>query len=73
MDELNWRPVLDDPISEDAHSIALAGAKRVRDHALLKAAELDIEVSVVVVNRTGTLYWPKLPTTRLREHRRPRS
>ncbi|MDQ1692672.1 MAG: hypothetical protein QOH85_207 [Acidobacteriaceae bacterium] len=38
------------------HSITLAGAKRVRDHALLKAAELGIEVSVVVANRTGTLY-----------------
>jgi uncharacterized protein GlcG (DUF336 family) len=37
------------------HSITLAGAKRVRDHARLKAAELGIEVSVVVVNRTGTL------------------
>ena len=37
------------------HNITLAGAKRVRDHALLQASELGISVSVVVVDRTGVI------------------
>ena len=37
------------------HNLNLAGAKRVRDHALLKASELGLSVSVVVVDRTGVI------------------
>jgi uncharacterized protein GlcG (DUF336 family) len=37
------------------HNITLAGAKRVRDHALLHASELGISVSIVVVDRTGVI------------------
>ena len=37
------------------HNLTLAGAKRVRDHALIKASELGISVSVVVVDRTGVI------------------
>jgi len=37
------------------HNITLAGAKRVRDHALLQASELGISVSVVVVDRSGVI------------------
>jgi glc operon protein GlcG len=37
------------------HNITLEGAKQVRNHALLKASELGISVSVVVVDRTGII------------------
>jgi len=37
------------------HNITLVGAKQVRDHALLKASELGLSVSVVVVDRTGVI------------------
>jgi glc operon protein GlcG len=37
------------------HNLALEGAKQVRNHALLKALELGIPVSVVVVDRTGVI------------------
>jgi uncharacterized protein GlcG (DUF336 family) len=37
------------------HNITLAGAKRVRDCALLKASDLGVPVSVVVVDRTGVI------------------
>ncbi len=37
------------------HSLTLAGAKRVRDRALLKASEMGLSVSVVVVDRTGVI------------------
>ena len=37
------------------HNLTLAGAKRVRDHALIKASELGLSVSVVVVDRTGVI------------------
>jgi uncharacterized protein GlcG (DUF336 family) len=37
------------------HNLTLAGAKRVRDHALIKASELGISVSVVVVDRAGVI------------------
>jgi len=37
------------------HNLTLAGAKRVRDQALIKASELGLSVSVVVVDRTGII------------------
>ena len=37
------------------HNITLEGAKRVRDHALLRASELGLAVSVVIVDRTGVI------------------
>jgi uncharacterized protein GlcG (DUF336 family) len=37
------------------HNITLAGAKRVRDHALLNASDLGVPVSVVVVDRIGVI------------------
>ena len=37
------------------HNLKLAGAKRVRDHAILRSVELGISVSVVVVDRTGVI------------------
>jgi uncharacterized protein GlcG (DUF336 family) len=37
------------------HNITLAGAKRVRDRALLQASKLGISVSVVVVDRNGVI------------------
>jgi glc operon protein GlcG len=37
------------------HNITLEGAKQVRDRALLKASELGLSVSVVVVDRTGVI------------------
>lgn len=36
-------------------SLTLAGAKKIRDQALLKACELDAAISVVVVDRLGSL------------------
>jgi hypothetical protein len=36
-------------------NITLEGAKHVRDHAVLKASELGISVSVVVVDRSGVI------------------
>jgi uncharacterized protein GlcG (DUF336 family) len=44
-----------DEFREVWHNLTLAGAKRVRDHALIKASELGLSVSVVVVNRTGVI------------------
>ena len=37
------------------HNITLEGAKRVRDHALLKASESGVSVSVVIVDRSGVI------------------
>jgi uncharacterized protein GlcG (DUF336 family) len=37
------------------HNLTLAGAKRVRDCALLKASDLGVPISVVVVDRTGVI------------------
>jgi len=37
------------------HNITLEGAKRVRDFALLRASELGLAVSVVIVDRTGVI------------------
>jgi glc operon protein GlcG len=37
------------------HNLTLAGAKRVRDHALLEASSLGVSVSVVIVDRTGVI------------------
>ncbi len=37
------------------HNITLEGAKQVRDHALLKASELGVSASVVIVDRTGVI------------------
>jgi glc operon protein GlcG len=37
------------------HNLTLEGAKRVRDRALEKAAELGVSISVVVVDRTGVI------------------
>ena len=37
------------------HNITLTGAKRVRGHALLKASERGVAISVVVVDRAGVL------------------
>lgn len=37
------------------HNLTLEGAKQVRNHALLKASELGIPVSVAVVDRTGVI------------------
>jgi uncharacterized protein GlcG (DUF336 family) len=37
------------------HNITLEGAKQVRDHALLKASELGVSISVVIVDRTGII------------------
>ena len=37
------------------HNITLAGAKRVRDYALLRASEMGLFVSVAIVDRTGVI------------------
>jgi uncharacterized protein GlcG (DUF336 family) len=37
------------------HNLTLEGAKHVRDHALLRARELGIRISVVVVDRSGVI------------------
>jgi uncharacterized protein GlcG (DUF336 family) len=37
------------------HNITLEGAKHVRDHALMKASELGLHVSIVIVDRTGVI------------------
>jgi uncharacterized protein GlcG (DUF336 family) len=37
------------------HNLALEGAKRVRDQALLKASEVRLSVSVVIVDRGGVI------------------
>jgi uncharacterized protein GlcG (DUF336 family) len=36
-------------------NITLEGAKHVRDHAVLKASELGVSVSVVIVDRSGVI------------------
>jgi uncharacterized protein GlcG (DUF336 family) len=36
-------------------NITLEGAKHVRDHALLKASELGLSLSVVIVDRSGVI------------------
>jgi hypothetical protein len=45
------------------HNITLEGAKRVRDHALLKASESGVSVSVVIVTEVGSycLWKPQTP------------
>jgi uncharacterized protein GlcG (DUF336 family) len=37
------------------YNITLEGAKQVRDHALLKASEMGLSVSVVIVDRAGVI------------------
>ena len=37
------------------HNITLEGAKHVRDHALLKASQLGLSMSVVIVDRSGVI------------------
>jgi uncharacterized protein GlcG (DUF336 family) len=37
------------------HNITLEGAKHVRDHALMKALELGVPISIVIVDRTGVI------------------
>jgi glc operon protein GlcG len=41
--------------TKPCHNLTLAGAKHVRDHALLHASQLGIPVSVVIVDRTGVI------------------
>ena len=49
------RTATESVVRRTLHSLTLAGAKQVRDHALLQASVQDLSLAIVVVDRLGSV------------------